>query len=95
MARRGEKNPPRLGYGFAKVEFIANFDEISNLIGQGLTMTDVYKLMIMKKKITMSIASFKNMCKPDMVKARNKRWRAKNEYRRRNVAGNPNQEGDR
>lgn len=81
MAKRGEKNPKRLGYGMAKVEFIANFDEISKMIGKGFTMTDVYNNLITRKKISMSISSFKNLCKPDVVKLRNQRRRNKNESR--------------
>lgn len=83
MAKKGEKNPLRVGYGIAKVQFLENLPEITRLIARGYFMKDVYEHLIENKKITMSISSFRNMCNPTRTKERIKRYRGRyeNKYR--------------
>ena len=69
-AKKGEKNPKRLPPGEARVQFIANIDEINRMISEGYPMMHVYRHLIEDGKITMSAASFKNLCRPETVIAR-------------------------
>ena len=75
MAKKGEINPKRLPSGHAKVEFIRNRDEICSLLAAGHSMLEVHRRLTEKGRITMSPSSFKNLCRPDTVRARNERRR--------------------
>lgn len=76
-AKKGEKNPVRLPYGFAKVQFIENIAEIKKMLEEGHAMIHVYRHLIEEGKITMSETSFKNLCRPDTVRARKERKKGK------------------
>ena len=70
IAKKGEKNPVRLPPGEARVQFIANIEEIEQMLNDGYPMIHVYRHLIKEGKITMSVASFKNLCRPETVIAR-------------------------
>lgn len=63
----------RLPPGEARVQFIANIEEIKIMLSEGYPMMHVYRHLISEGKITMSAASFKNLCRPETVIARTKR----------------------
>ena len=88
MAKKGEKNPQRAGYGLAKVQFIENLPEITELIARGYFMKDVYDHLVENKKITMSISSFRNMCKPTRTKERIRKYRRRYANERRSISSN-------
>ncbi|TIH11641.1 hypothetical protein D0S45_19790 [Marinifilum sp. JC120] len=56
--------------GFAKIEFMANLEEIANLSGKGHNKKAIYDLLLGAGKITMS---YQNFCAYDLNGIRKKR----------------------
>ena len=56
--------------GFAKIEFMANLEEITNLSGKGHNKKAIYDRLLEEGKITMS---YQNICAYDLNGIRKKR----------------------
>lgn len=58
VAKKGEKNPVRLPYGEARVQFISNIDEIQQMIKDGYSIRHIYLKLFDEGKITMALRTF-------------------------------------
>lgn len=63
----------RLPYGEAKVQFVANIDEIKGLIEKGYGLYQIYSILYNEGKITMKYRSFYGLARPDKEKEHRKK----------------------
>ena len=63
--------------GEARVQFIAHLDEIMRMLGDGYSMSAAYKKLAAMGKVTMTLRTFTNLCRPDVLKAQQKKQQAK------------------
>lgn len=64
IAKKGEKNPVRLPPGEAKVQFIANLDEIQQMVNDGYSIRHIYLKLFNEGKITMAQRTFSAIARP-------------------------------
>jgi hypothetical protein len=64
-AKKGEKNSMRLPRGIARVQFIANLEEIKRMLAEGHTLKNVYDTLCNSGKISMKYRSFYGLARPD------------------------------
>ena len=63
-AKKGEKNPIRLSPGEARVQFIANIDEIKQMIEDGYSVRHIHMKLFEEGKITMALRTFSSIARP-------------------------------
>ena len=76
-AQKGEKNPVRLRHGEARVQFIANLEEIEKLLSEGYGLAHIHKTLLEAGKTSMSKTAFQNLCRPDTAQERKERKESK------------------
>ena len=76
-AKKGEKNPVRLPHGEARVQFIANLEEIEKLLSEGYGLAHIHRTLLETRKISMSKTAFQNLCRPDIAQERKERKKSK------------------
>jgi len=64
IAKKGKKNPVRLSPGEARVQFIANLDEIQQMVNDGYSIRHIYLKLFNEGKITMAQRTFSAIARP-------------------------------